>query len=149
VSIAHLTALDGLWVALSVSLVVLSLAFVYVLIRLASALRRLAASLEGIEGDALPAVRKVEGTVERVNQQLDTLDRVTHGAVDAVARLDMAVRALTAAIARPAQKVSALAAGIAYGGATLRARRDAREAYQAGREAATRRELGIEQDLER
>jgi uncharacterized protein YoxC len=149
VSIAHLTALDGLWVALSVFLVVLSLALVYAVVRLASALGRLAASLEALEDDALPVVRKVEGTVERVNQRLDAVDRVTDGAVDAVARLDTAARALTSVVARPAQKVSALATGITHGGAALRARHDAREAYHAGREAAARRELEIEEELER
>jgi hypothetical protein len=128
VSIAHLTVLDGLWVTLSVFLVVLSIALVYALIRLASALRRLAVSLEGMEADALPVVRKVEATVERVNDQLDRVDRV---------------------VARPTQKVSAFAAGIASGGAALRARRDPREAYVAGREAAARQEVDIEQELAR
>ena len=108
-SIAHLTAPDAVWVALSVLLVVLSLALVYVLVRLASALTRLSASVERIEDDASPVLRDVEATVERANAQLDKLERVTGGAVDAVAGVDAAVRTATSAVARPVQKVSALA----------------------------------------
>ena len=146
-SVAHFTALNGLWVALSVFLVLVSLALVYLLIRLDSTVGRLGALIQGAQDDALPAVRKIEETVQRVNAQLDRIDRVTDSAVSAVSGLDAAVRAVTSMVARPSQKVSALAAGIGHGGASLRARRDAREAYRAGREAATRRELELEQEL--
>jgi hypothetical protein len=121
VSVAHLTALNAVWVSLGVFLGLLSLALVYVLIRLNSTAGRLGTLIQGIEDDVVPVVRKVEGTVERMNAQLDRLDRVT--------------------------KVSAVAAGVAHGGAALRARRDAREADQTGRDTATRRELEIEQEL--
>ena len=115
-SIAHLTALDALWIALSVFLVAASLALVYVLVRVAATLNRLAASIERIEGDALPVIRDVEAAAERANAQLDRVERVTDGAVDAVAGLDTAARALTSAFARPARRVSAFATGIARGG---------------------------------
>ena len=115
-SIAHLTALDALWVALSVFLVVVSLAVVYLLVRVGSALTRLAASVERIEEEGLPVVRDAEAAVERANAQLDKVERVTDSAADAVAGLDAAARAFTSAVARPARRVSAFATGFARGG---------------------------------
>ena len=115
-SVAQFTALEGLWVALSVLLVLGSVALVYLLIRLRSAVGRLGALLQGIQDDALPVVSKVEATVERLNARLDRVDLVADRAVGALSRLDSAVGTVASAVARPAQKVSALATGITRGG---------------------------------
>jgi F0F1-type ATP synthase membrane subunit c/vacuolar-type H+-ATPase subunit K len=51
------------------------------------------------------------------------------------------------AIARPVQKVSGLAAGLAHGFAALRSRRGVGDAVRAGKEAAARRERDLEEEL--
>jgi hypothetical protein len=51
------------------------------------------------------------------------------------------------AITRPVQKISGLAAGSQHGAATLKARRDWREAVRSGKEAAARRERDLEEEL--
>jgi hypothetical protein len=60
---------------------------------------------------------------------------------------DTAVRAVSLAIAKPVQKVSGLAAGIAHGFAALKSRRDVGDAVRAGKEAAARREHDLEEEL--
>ena len=59
----------------------------------------------------LPVIHKVGESVDKVNGQLDKVDRVTDSAVDMADSVDTAVRAVSMAIARPVQKVSGLAAG--------------------------------------
>ena len=48
---------------------------------------------------------------------------------------------------RPVQKVSGLAAGVSYGAADFKTKRDWRHAVQAGKEAAARREQELTEDL--
>ena len=110
-SLAHLTAPDGLWIALSVFFVVVALALVYLLARLRSAAEELGTLMRATRDEAVPVLRKVEATVERVNEQLDKLDRIAH----------------------PAQKLSAFAAGIAQSGGTFRGRRGSRDADEEAR----------------
>jgi hypothetical protein len=145
--LAEFTALDGMWIALSVFLVVVALGLAYVLFRLGATVGRLTSLIQGLEREVLPVINQAAGTMERVNAQLDKVDRVTDSAVDAADNVDTAVRAVTLALTKPVQKISGLVEGIAHGAATLRVRRDVRGAYQAGREAAVRREAEIEQEL--
>jgi hypothetical protein len=79
--------------------------------------------------------------------QLAKVDRMTDSAVDAVESVDAAVRTVSMAVTRPVQKVSGLAAGVSYGAADFKARRDWRHAVQAGREAAARREGDLADEL--
>ena len=81
--------------------------------------------------------------MDRVNGQLDKVDRITDSAVDAADSVDTAVRAVSLAITRPVQKVSGFAAGVSFGAADFKARRDWRHAVQAGKEAAARRESDL------
>ena len=74
--------------------------------------------------------------MDRVNGQLDKVDRITDSAVDAADSADTAIRAVSMAITRPVQKVSGFAAGVSYGAADFKARRDWQHAVQAGKEAA-------------
>jgi uncharacterized protein YoxC len=146
---AEFDSLDVLWIALSAFLVLVGLGLTYVLLRLGGTVRRLTSFIQGLEREVLPLVNKAGGTVDRVNMQLDKVDRVTDSAVDAADSLDTAVRAVTLAITKPVQKISGFVQGIAHGTAALRTRRDVRNAFETGREAAARREREIEQELER
>ena len=146
--LADFETLDVLWIALSAFLAVVGLALAFVLVRLGATIRRVSSLIEGLEKEVLPLINKAGGTVDRVNAQLDKLDRVTDSAVDAADSLDTAVRAVTIAITRPVQKISGLAAGLAHGVSALKARRNVRGALESGRMAAARREREIEEELE-
>jgi hypothetical protein len=116
-------------------------------VRLAGTVGRLSAFIRGAEDSLFPVIGKVGGSVDRVNGQLDKVDRITDSAVDAADNVDTAVRAVTMAITRPVQKVSGFAAGVSYGAADFKARRDWRHAVQAGKEAAARRERDLAEEL--
>jgi uncharacterized protein YoxC len=148
VPVGEFTALDALWIALSVFLVLVGLGLVFVLFRLGATIRRLTSFIQGLETEVVPLVNKAGGTVDRVNAQLDKLDHVTASAVDAADSVDTAVRAVSLAITRPVQKISGLAEGIAHGLAAVRSRRGLRSAYDSGRAAAARREHEIAEELE-
>jgi uncharacterized protein YoxC len=92
-------------------------------------------------------INKVGGSVDRVNSQLDKVDQITDSAVDAAESVDTAVRAVSMAVTRPVQKISGLAAGVSYGAADFKAKRDWRHAVQAGKEAAARREQELAEEL--
>jgi hypothetical protein len=149
VLLADTTAVDILWIALSVFFVVVALGLGYLLFRLAGAVGRLSGFIRGLEQEVLPVIQKVGGTVDRTNKQLDKVDLVTDSAVDAAESVDTAVRAVTMAVTRPVQRISGLAAGITHGFASLRSRRDFSTAYDDGRRAAERREQEIAEELAR
>jgi uncharacterized protein YoxC len=137
-----------LWrLALAVFLVAVGLSSAYLLVRLGGAVGRLSAFISGAEREILPVINKVGGSVDRVNGQLDKVDQITDSAVDAAASVDAAVRTVSRAVTRPVQKVSGLAAGVSYGAADFKAKRDWRHAVQAGKEAAARREDDLTEEL--
>jgi uncharacterized protein YoxC len=146
-ALADFSAIDVLWICLSVFLVLVALGFAYVLVRLGGTVGRLTALVKGLEVEVPPVINKVGGTVDRVNAQLDKLDQVTDSAVDAADALDTAVRAVSIAVTRPVQKISGLATGVAHGASEFKVHRDWRGAMQAGREAAARRERDIADEL--
>ena len=133
--------------ALAVFLVSVGLSAAYLLVRLGGTVARLSAFIEGAEHEVLPVINKVGGSVDRVNGQLDKVDRITDSAVDAADSVDTAVRAVSLAITRPVQKVSGFAAGVSFGAADFKTRRDWRHAVQAGKEAAARRESDLLEEL--
>ncbi|MDX6455170.1 MAG: hypothetical protein QOD48_1277 [Gaiellaceae bacterium] len=133
--------------ALAVFLVAVGLSLAYLLVRLAGTVGRLSAFISGAEREILPVINKVGGSVDRVNGQLDKVDQITDSAVDAAASVDTAVRTVSRAVTRPVQKVSGLAAGVGYGAADFKAKRDWRHAVQAGKEAAARREDELTEEL--
>lgn len=137
-----------LWrLALAVFLLAVGLASAYLLVRLGGTAGRLSAFISGAEQEVLPVINKVGGSVERVNSQLDKVDRMTDSAVDAVASVDTAVRTVSAAVTKPVQKVSGFAAGVSYGAADFKDKRDWRHAVQSGKEAAARREEDLADEL--
>jgi uncharacterized protein YoxC len=137
-----------LWrVALAVFLVAIGIACAFLLVRMAGTAGRLSAFIRGAEDSLLPVIGKVGGSVDRVNGQLDKVDRITDSAVDTADSVDTAVRAVTLAITRPVQKVSGFAAGVSYGAADFKESRDWRHAVDAGKEAAARRESDLAEEL--
>ena len=140
-------AIDGLWIALSVFLVLVAIGLTYVLVRLGGTVGQLTSFLKGLERETLPVINETGGTVQRVNSQLDKADLVTDSAVDIADNVDTAVRAVSFAITRPVLKIAGLAEGISHGFASLRMRKDPRRAYETGRDAAQRREQEIEDEL--
>src|SRR5437763_9318409 len=137
-----------LWrLALAVFLLAVGLSFAYLLVRLAGTVARLSAFIRGAEESVLPVIGKVGGSVDRVNGQLDKVDRITDSAVDAADSVDTAVRAVSMAVTRPVQKVSGFAAGVSFGAADFKAKRDWRHAVHAGKEAAARRERELTEEL--
>jgi uncharacterized protein YoxC len=138
---------DLAYLALSIFLLAVGLGLGYAFLRLGGTLSRLSAFIKGTQDELLPVIHKVGGTVDRVNGQLDKVDQVTDSAVDAADSVDTAVRAVSFAITRPVQKLSGLAAGIAFGASDLRANHSWRGAVAAGKEAASRRERELEQEL--
>jgi|SRR5215211_4327373 len=146
--LADFTAIDGLWVALSILCVFIAITLAYLLVRLALVVGQLGGFLDGLERELLPVITKVGGTIDRANLQLDKVDLVTDSAVDAADAVDTSIRAVTMAITRPVQKISGLAAGLVHGFASFRVGRNPRGAYEAGRSAAERREQEIAEELE-
>jgi uncharacterized protein YoxC len=145
--LGEFTTVDGVWIALTILLVAAAVGLTLVLVRLAGTIGRLTHLVEGLEREALPVINEAGGTLERVNAQLDKADVVTTSAVDAADGVDTAVRAVTIALVKPAQKVSAVGEGVAHAMAALRAGRRGRDAYSTGREAAARREQAIADEL--
>ncbi|NUT54782.1 MAG: DUF948 domain-containing protein [Thermoleophilia bacterium] len=133
--------------ALAVFLLSVGLGLGYVFVRLGGTFARLSSFIRGTERELLPVIYKVGESVDKVNGQLDKVDRVTDSAVDMADSVDTAVRAVSVAIARPVQKISGLAAGLTHGVATLKARRDFGEAVHSAKEAAARRERDLEEEL--
>lgn len=145
--VAAFTWGDSWRLALAVFLVAAGLSLAYLLVRLAGTVAQLSALIRGAGDSVLPVIGKVGGSVDRVNGQLDKVDRITDSTADAVERVDAAVRTVSMAITRPVQKVSGFAAGVSYGAADFKVRRDWRHAVEAGKEAAARREVDLADEL--
>jgi hypothetical protein len=141
------TAGDVLDYALAAFFVATGLGLAYMLLRLGGTFGRLSSLLRGTERDLLPVFVKAGGTVDRVNDQLDKLDVVTDSAVSMADSADTAVRAVSTAITTPVKKVTGLAAGISHGVAAFRARRDVGEAMTVAKEASSRRETELDEEL--
>jgi uncharacterized protein YoxC len=137
-----------LWeLALAVFLFAVGISLAYLFVRMAGTVDSATAFIRGAEKSVFPVVDKVGGSVDRVNEQLDKVDQITDSAVDAADSVDTAVRAVSLAITRPVQKVSGFAAGVSFGAADFKARRNWRHAVQAGKEAAARRESDLLDEL--
>lgn len=138
---------DVAYWALAIFLVALGLGSLYALFMLGELLSRISSFIRGTERDLLPVIVKTGGTVDRINYQLDKADTVTDSAVSMADSADTAVRAVSHAIAKPVEKVSGVAAGLAQGISALRKNRDVHEAKAAFKEAARQREADLAEDL--
>lgn len=146
-SVLALSAGDAAYWGLAIFLVVIGLATAYMLFRLGQAFERLSSFVRGTERELLPVIAKTGATVDRINYQLDKADSVTDSAVSIADSADTAVRAVSAAIARPVEKVSGLAAGVSHGVSQLLKTRSFGDAAAAAKEAARRREADLRADL--
>jgi hypothetical protein len=143
------TAGDVAYYCLAAFLLLSGLGLAYMLFQLGGTFSRLSSFIQGTERELLPVINKSGGTVDRVNLQLDKMDRVTDSAVDMAESADTAVRAVTMAIQAPVTKVSGIAAGLSHGAAKLKATRDWREAVRVGKEASARRQADLADELRR
>jgi uncharacterized protein YoxC len=133
--------------ALAIFLIAAGLGLGWAFLRLAVTFDRLSSLIRGAEREVLPVINKVGGSVDRVNAQLDKLDTATDSAVDAVVAVDEAVRSVSYAVKTPVQKLAGLSAGVSHGWASLRTRRNWREAVDEGKAAAARRERDLDDEL--
>jgi len=143
------TAGDVATYALALFLLLSGLGLAYMLFQLGGTFSRLSSFIRGTERELLPVINKTGGTVDRVNLQLDKMDRVTDSAVDMADSADTAVRAVSMAITKPVTKVSGLAAGLSHGAAKLKTTKSFGEAVRTGKDAAARREADLEDELRR
>ena len=143
------TAGDVARYALAAFLLLSGLGLAYMLFQLGGTFSRLSSFIRGTERELLPVINKTGGTVDRVNLQLDKMDRVTDSAVDMADSADTAVRAVSMAITKPVTKVSGLAAGLSHGAAKLRTTKSFGEAVRTGKDAAARREADLDDELRR
>jgi uncharacterized protein YoxC len=133
--------------AVAIFLFAVGLTLAYLFLRLAETFVRVSTFVRRTERELLPVLSKVGGTVDRVNSQLDKVDRITDSAVDAVEAVDSGVRTVSATVRKPVQKLAGFAAGVSYGASSLRTNRSWRGAVQAGKDAAVRREQDLEEEL--
>jgi len=143
------TAGDVARYALAAFLLLSGLGLAYMLFQLGGTFSRLSSFIRGTERELLPVINKTGGTVDRVNLQLDKMDRVTDSAVDMADSADTAVRAVSMAITKPVTKVSGLAAGISHGAAKLKTTKSFGQAVRTGKDAAARREADLDDELRR
>ena len=133
--------------ALAIFLIASGIGLAWAFLRLAVTFDRLSSLIRGAEREVLPVINKVGGSVDRVNAQLDKLDTATDSAVDAVVAVDEAVRSVSYAVKTPVQKLAGLSAGVSHGWASLRTRRNWREAVDEAKAAAARREQDLDEEL--
>jgi len=133
--------------ALAIFLIAAGIGLGWAFLRLAVTFDRLSSLIRGAEREVLPVINKVGGSVDRVNAQLDKLDTATDSAVDAVVAVDEAVRSVSYAVKTPVQKLAGLSAGVSHGWASLRTRRNWREAVDEAKAAAARRERDLNEEL--
>jgi uncharacterized protein YoxC len=138
---------DLAYLALSVFLLLAGLALAYGAVKLGGTLKRASSLLGGAERELLPVITKLGGTVDRVNAQLDKVDQITDSAVDAVAGVDAAVRAVSGVVTRPIEKLSGLVAGLRHGASSVRAGGGWEQAVRTGKEEAARREEDLADEL--
>jgi uncharacterized protein YoxC len=133
--------------ALAIFLLAAGIGLGWAFLRLAVTFDRLSSLIRGAEKEVLPVINKVGGSVDRVNAQLDKLDTATDSAVDAVVAVDEAVRSVSYAVKTPVQKLAGMSAGVSHGWASLRTRRNWREAVDEAKAAAARRERDLDEEL--
>ena len=133
--------------ALAIFLLAAGIGLGWAFLRLAVTFDRLSSLIRGAEREVLPVINKVGGSVDRVNAQLDKLDTATDSAVDAVVAVDEAVRSVSYAVKTPVQKLAGVSAGVSHGWASLRTRRNWREAVDEAKAAAARRERDLDEEL--
>jgi uncharacterized protein YoxC len=142
-------SIDFLYIILSVFLLLVGVALAYFMVNISGAAKRLADFLGSLEQTLVPLLTRVEGTVSRLNDQLDKADKVTTSAIDAADAADTALRAISIAVTRPVQKVSGLASGVSRGVSTFMSGGSLGEAVDTAKRARVLREEEIVEEIRR
>ena len=142
-------SIDFLYIILSVFLLLVGIALAYFMVNISGAAKKLADFLGSLEETLVPLLTRVEGTVNRLNDQLDKADKVTTSAVDAADAADTALRAISIAVTRPVQKVSGLASGVSRGVSTFMSGGSVGEAVDTAKRARVLREEEIVEEIRR
>jgi uncharacterized protein YoxC len=119
-------ASDAWRYALALFLVATGLGLGYVFLRLAGTLARVNTFLDGVVKEVVPMLGKVSTSLDHVNSELDKVGQITDSAVDATAKVDHTVRAVSDLISKPVKAASGMSAGIKHGWDSLRAKRGQR-----------------------
>jgi hypothetical protein len=117
---------DAWHIALAIFLVLTALGLTFVFVRLAGVLGRVATMLEGLTGEIVPMLGKASVTIDHVNEELVKVGEITDHAVDATAKADETVRAVSSALAKPAKAVAGVTAGIGHAFSSFKSRRTQR-----------------------
>lgn len=120
------SASDAWRYALAVFLVLTGLGLTFALARLGGTLGRVNNAIDGLLGEVLPMLGKVSTSLDHVNSELDKVGQITDSAVDATAKVDHTVRAVSDLISKPVKAASGMSAGIKHGWDSLRAKRGQR-----------------------
>ena len=112
--------------ALALFLVATGLGLGYVFLRLAGTLSRVNVFLDGVVRAIVPMLGKVSTSLDHVNSELDKVGHITDSAVDATAKVDQTVRAVSDLISKPVKAASGVSAGIKHSWDSLRAKRGQR-----------------------
>jgi predicted PurR-regulated permease PerM len=142
------TTSQALDVVLAVFLVVVGLAIAYAFWKLGVLLAQLRRTVRNTEREVLPVIGKTGGTIDRVNTQLDKLDVMTDGAVEAVTAVERAIRAVSALVTAPVQALAGIATAIRHGVSSFVAHRDMEEAVRTAKDAAARRMADLSEELD-
>src|SRR3954453_19804315 len=117
---------DAWRIALAIFLVLTALGLTFVFVRLAGVLGNVSTMLRGLTGEIVPMLGKATVTIDHVNDELVKVGEITDHAVDATAKVDETVRAVSGALARPAKAVAGATAGIGHAFSSFRSRRSQR-----------------------
>src|SRR3712207_3456437 len=119
-------ASDAWRYGLAIFLVLTAIGITWVMFRLASVLGEVPTMLEGMTRELVPMLGKASVTMDHVNAELSKVGQITASAVDATAKVDQTVRAVSAAISRPAKAVAGATAGVGQAVGSFRLRRSQR-----------------------
>lgn len=119
-------ASDAWRYGLAIFLVLTAIGITWVMFRMASVLGRVATMLEGVTAEVVPMLGKASITMDHVNSELAKVGQITDSAVDATAKVDQTVRAVSAAVSRPAKAVAGATAGVGQAVGSFRLRRSQR-----------------------
>jgi len=114
---------DILRAAAAFFLVLTGLSLCYVLVRLASTLARTHALLGLIDRETLPLIGRLSTTIDRVNAQLDQVERILETTADGVESADRTVRRVGRAVEAPVERIAGAGAFVRGTLSSFRARR--------------------------
>src|SRR5215210_5342707 len=116
-------ASDAWRIALAIFLVLTAIGLLLVFLRLAGTFARVNTMLEQLTERLMPMLGQASVTLDHVNSELSKVEVITDSAVDATAKVDQTVRAVSLAIQKPVKAVAGVSAGVGHSLASFRSRR--------------------------